>query len=186
MQRWTIILNDWTLPSSTGVVLFWKGSMQQVKGCLPNTMNPFQNIGSTLFAEYKRRIIHGKINSFKTVCVLIRLYTWKTAKTHFVSMTQLVSSLWYKVRHLHFRHAHTIGVGTWLVIHEFQLNVVIHVRRSDTEENLSFQFRLPTWLVDLSKSATKRMHLHCMTYCISGIMSVINRINPSMLMWEIS
>ena len=50
-----------------------EGSMQQVKGCLPNTMNPFQNIGSTLFAEYKRRTIHGKINSFKTVCVLIRL-----------------------------------------------------------------------------------------------------------------
>ena len=34
-----------------------EGSMQQVKGCLPNTMNPFQNIGSTftLFAEYKPR-----------------------------------------------------------------------------------------------------------------------------------
>ena len=64
---------------------------------IPNTMNPFQNIGSTLFAEYNRRIIHGKINSFKTVCVLIRLYTWKTAKTHFVSMTLLASSLWYKV-----------------------------------------------------------------------------------------
>ena len=109
---WTIILNDWTLPSSIGVVLFWKCSMRQVKGCLPNTMNPFQNIGSTLFAEYKRRIIQGKINSFKTVCVWIRLYTWKTAKTHFVSMTQLASSLWYKVRHLHFRHAHKISVGT--------------------------------------------------------------------------
>ena len=87
-------------------------------------------VGSTLYASIHVELRCQKIQ-FKTVFRPIYGRA-KTALNQFVAMILLASSLWYKVICIFSRRRHLISY-----LYKFQLNIAIHVSKSESQENLN-------------------------------------------------